>query len=677
MIRSGLFALFYFFAFTLFSHSSNIDSLLQVISLHESQNDEAGKTQVIIELARAYNAQHSKQWDTLSQNQSIRYYKQAISRFTDSGDSMLYAKLLFECGILVQMKRDYHELALPYFEKAAHIFEKSKDETALIQCYNAIGSGWVSLGDMDRALLYHRKARDLVKGLKDPDLLARQSISLGISFINMKEHEEAKWMFQEALEAATKIKNLELIAACHLYLGGNYIDNKEVTELELETGKKHLDEAYELYTKMGNEYAKTYVNVYYASYYCSKDDYPTALIHSQNYISYIKPRGELEPLSSAYFQRGIIFHSLQKWDSAAFYFSNTLNIAKKGGNKVIASQAYDKLYQLEKERRNYPEALGYHEQFVVYKDSIYNEKMQRIFGEESIKQNVEGEQKARKEAESEAKVLSKQNTFYLLIVCSLIIILLVGGYLYDQLRKTRKQLELQNVQLADLNATKDKFFSIIAHDIRSPISALEGVGEQMTYYLKKNDSQKLTRLSDRIENTAKRLNNLLDNLLSWALVQKGMIPYHPTPLAVKSAVQENLELYEEVAKLKNIRLINEVNEQIHVYADIRAVATIFRNLINNAIKFTPSGGEVKITTEKKLDKVYININDTGTGIAAEKLDELFGLNIHRKKGTAGEKGTGLGLILCKDLVSLNKGSIKVMSEFGKGSSFIVALPQMK
>jgi signal transduction histidine kinase len=154
-----------------------------------------------------------------------------------------------------------------------------------------------------------------------------------------------------------------------------------------------------------------------------------------------------------------------------------------------------------------------------------------------------------------------------------------------------------------------------------------------------------------------------------------MIPYNPKAVDIQSVAQENIELFTPVAEAKNITLKNEILTTSPVFSDESALQTIIRNLVNNAIKFTPEGGEVSISTEEKGDKIFIKINDTGTGIAADKLEKLFSLNKQSSKGTAGEKGSGLGLMLCKELVELNKGTIQAISELGKGSSFVFSLPR--
>ena len=158
----------------------------------------------------------------------------------------------------------------------------------------------------------------------------------------------------------------------------------------------------------------------------------------------------------------------------------------------------------------------------------------------------------------------------------LLAILGIVTYFFFRLRKIQRQLETQNDQLNQLNQTKDKFFGIIAHDIRSPIVALDGIGQQMDFFLKKKDPTKLNRLTNLIDGTTKRLNQLLDNLLNWALLQTGVIPYRPTKINVSETVDEIIQLFAPTATVKNIKLENNTLQNQGVYADPTAFRTILR-----------------------------------------------------------------------------------------------------
>ncbi len=185
----------------------------------------------------------------------------------------------------------------------------------------------------------------------------------------------------------------------------------------------------------------------------------------------------------------------------------------------------------------------------------------------------------------------------------------------------------------------------------------------------------MQKISDLIAKSATNLSGLLDNLLSWALLNRGMIPYSPEPLALANEAATNFKIHENAAAAKNIQLENNIPQNLKVSADRNALQAIFRNLVGNAVKFTPNEGRVTLGCIEKDSQVFITVNDTGTGIATEKLDKLFTLEKRSEHGTAGEKGAGLGLLLCKELVEMNQGILRVFSVQGEGSRFEFSLPK--
>ena len=283
-------------------------------------------------------------------------------------------------------------------------------------------------------------------------------------------------------------------------------------------------------------------------------------------------------------------------------------------------------------------------------------------------------QQEKEAATLQAQLLQSRNQLYLIVALALLLLLAVGGYLFAQLRKAKQSLENKNQELEDLNATKDRFFGIIGHDLRSPLLALESVGNQMEYHLRKGNTDKLVNLSKLMDTTTHRLTGLLDNLLNWALTQQGTLPNNPRPLHMRELSQQVLDMFALHAANKQITLENAIPDDLRVHADDTGMRTILRNLISNAIKFTPQGGQVRLSAKKEGSQVRVQIKDTGIGIPGEHLEHLFELKKERKAGTDGERGTGLGLVLVKELTSLNQGELLIDSEEGKGTAFTVRLP---
>jgi two-component system, sensor histidine kinase and response regulator len=248
--------------------------------------------------------------------------------------------------------------------------------------------------------------------------------------------------------------------------------------------------------------------------------------------------------------------------------------------------------------------------------------------------------------------------------------------LEQQVRDRTAELERQKHQLADLNASKDKFFSIISHDLRSPFNALLGFSQLLSDNLDRYTFEEIRQKVDRIRLSSENLYALLENLLTWSRIQRGAMEHDPEKLVLVEIVEDILDLFTSKSEEKQIELNRSVPETLVAYADYNMIHTVIRNLVSNAMKFTPTGGHIRIEANAHQDNgVEMAVTDTGIGIQPEDLEKLFRIDMqYTNPGTAGEKGTGLGLSLCKDLVEKNGGRIWVESEVGKGTSFRFTLP---
>ena len=245
----------------------------------------------------------------------------------------------------------------------------------------------------------------------------------------------------------------------------------------------------------------------------------------------------------------------------------------------------------------------------------------------------------------------------------------------DDKNNAIKALEKSDAKLKESNDTKDKFFSIIAHDLRSPFNNILGFSELLVENLNKFEAAETEKYLVIINSSANNTLILLDNLLNWAKSQSGRIIFNPKKIIFSNVILEIIKLKKSLAKAKNISLNYFSSDEIEVYADENMLRTVLRNLISNAIKFTQFGGNIRVYAILKQDRVEITVSDSGVGINEEVRNKLFSLETNETTiGTANEKGSGLGLILCKEFVEKHGGKIWVESEEGKGSDFKFTLP---
>lgn len=241
-------------------------------------------------------------------------------------------------------------------------------------------------------------------------------------------------------------------------------------------------------------------------------------------------------------------------------------------------------------------------------------------------------------------------------------------------RNAEVQLQKYSEELKEINATKDKYFSIIAHDLKSPFNSIIGLSDIIKNEAGELEISALSQYSSIINSTAINTYRLLENLLDWARIQQSQMPFQPVSLVLKTITNEVIALMIEKANSKMIAVINFIPDQIIITADKNMLETILRNLLSNALKFTNQNGKIELKAIERESEIEISISDTGIGINTEDLDKIFktGSNF-TKKGTQNEKGTGLGLLLCKEFVEIHKGRIWVESIEGRGSTFAFTL----
>lgn len=244
-----------------------------------------------------------------------------------------------------------------------------------------------------------------------------------------------------------------------------------------------------------------------------------------------------------------------------------------------------------------------------------------------------------------------------------------------ELKKSRDELREKNKELQQLNANKDKFFSIISHDLKSPFQGLLGLTELLKEDIETMSGEDIRQFVTMIHDSAHNLLNLLENLLEWSILESNKKNFKPGSNDLSIIIDKNIQLHSANISRKNITLENRISESVTGWFDYHMIQTVVQNLLSNAIKYTPEGGQITLTGGKEQSQIYLKVSDSGIGMDQETIQSLFQIDkVSSRAGTGNEKGTGLGLIICKELVEKNEGDIKVESVPEKGSVFTVTLP---
>lgn len=383
---------------------------------------------------------------------------------------------------------------------------------------------------------------------------------------------------------------------------------------------------------------------------------------------------------------GLVYLRLHNLNKAIELFQASGEESKKLNLREVLKESYRGLAQGYSELGNYQLAFKNQQLYTNLKDSLLNWEttqqalVTRLRFEEEKREAKIAELELANQHERNENLLHKVLFTIVLIFMAAVIILIVLNSKQRAkrnilLKEKNEEIANQNRQLKEANDIRDKIFSIIGHDLRSPLVSLAGLLRMVVRKEISDDEFKIfaPKLYDLVTGT----NETLENLLQWANAQMTGWSHNPSTLALHHHVSKCVNLFTETAKSKAISMTNHIDEQYQVVADPIQLELIIRNLIHNAIKFSSNGGSVKITSYRTDEFIELRVADNGTGMSTDHVENLFsGQSAKTSRGTQGERGTGLGLILCKEMVETNGGRIFVSSEEGKGSTFHVLLKAM-
>jgi signal transduction histidine kinase len=338
-------------------------------------------------------------------------------------------------------------------------------------------------------------------------------------------------------------------------------------------------------------------------------------------------------------------------------------IAEETGHKQVLKEVYHIRSFVEEERGDFASALVYFKKYKILETDLFNEKTVNQLQEYEVRY-----QTAQKDLELERRQaeINQHKTRQTIFIGGLSIAVLVLLLLTVIIRNGKHR----NRELAKNNAFKDKLFSIISHDLRNPATAQRNSLKLLIDNENKWDMPIICEAHKKLFKSADGLVELLQNLLNWAQLQTGRQSFHPLSFDLVKALQPDINVIQDVIERKNITFETEMPQYALVTGDKNMLATVVRNLLVNAVKFTSTGGEVSLRIDKDGEKYTVSVSDTGIGMSAEQIQHLF--HIDRKQshiGTAGEIGSGLGLIVCKELLEKHGSTLHIESEMEVGSRF--------
>jgi len=590
-------------------------------------------------------------------------------------------------NILVNLATLYQSISLErmnsYYNEAIKIAAELKDEELLKSVYYKFGKDYYMLAKYDLAVASLLKGLDLAEKTPTNSLKIKLMYLLGIINRDTKNYDKSYTYFKQAANDAFAINE-----TTDYLLSRNEIANLLYIQKKYNEALKEKKNILDVAKEKNNAFVIL----------CCSHDIGIILEEIGNKREALKYYLESNKIENnmnypreiiiGYLSTARVYNELGEYGNAIEFCQKSLRLAQKHNIRKEIMDATELLSNIYAAKSDFPEAYNYLARARVLKDSIFTEESSKQLNELQTKYETE---RKNKEIEYLKEVQESQSNLRNLLVIVILLILIIAFIIYRQLLQKRKTasllqskndaLENANIKLAEsetnlkeLNATKDKFFSIISHDLRNPFISIIGMSDILIEDFNDLADEERINFIRQINSAGKFTHHLLENLLNWAGMQTSRITVSKTNFNLQDLIDEIIHLNSSNAKIKSIELLSSVEENSFVYADRFMIDTVIRNLVSNSIKFTNQGGKVRVASGKKDDKIIITIEDNGIGIHENNLKKLFHIeNQVKSKGTAGESGSGLGLILCKEFVEKNDGTLKVESEHGKGSRFIITL----
>lgn len=628
-----------------------------LMQLGEKIHDEQAVADAYINMAGPYSMR--TKYDSALYYLSIGYNKAEKIKF-----AMGMGRSLVNMGYIYDRLDDQRE-AIKYYSQALDIFKKNKIQRGVDQCNNNIGSLYYDFSEFKIAESYFSECLKSYTKSNDKAGIASALYGVGNCAQSLGRDQEALEYFNQSMSIRQEMSNPNGIALTHRGLGIVYMHLKQYN-----TALEHLNAGLEIVKKLGDKYEETAILKIIVETYVAMKDYPKA------------DKFAMENLKLSY--------SLK--------------------SKMMVLIALRELVTIHKNQNNLQKAFDFQSKYVATQDSVQAERTLKDITlveisrmrNENADLSKNNQDISSKNTDYKERITHYSNVIVITsIVLGFVILLLLMLYhrnlekqatnkiLLEQKEEIANinheletineelttQMELtntQNTELERLNDIKNKFFSIISHDIRGPLVTLRSLFG--VYRTGNITDDELRMLLAQLEETILSTSAFLDNLLEWSKSQLEGIVINPVDFNITGCIAENIHLFESQASMKGLKISNLATNAVMVHADQNMIRLVIRNLLSNSVKFCNPGDAITLNAEVKDGKALISVHDTGPGISDADREKLFSLEHVVSTGTQGEKGNHLGLILCRDMVLQNKGNIWLDTHGDEGTTFFIELP---
>ncbi len=574
---------------------------------------------------------------------AFKYYSRSLGYSNPIGLEIEISKSLNYMG-LIYWKWSEYALALDFFIKSLKIKEKLKDQFEIVVSLNNIANIYNELSNYKLALEYALRALSIAQKINDKYGTGRALNIIGVTYFKLNDFKKAEESQFKSIEVKESVGDISGLGFSYNDLGNIY------------RGTKQYSKALEFYNKS---------------------------------LSYRRKLNDHYGIANLMNAIGKVYLEIGNYEKSKNYLSESMRLASNENLKDVVKNNYLSFSSLYERQGNNIKALSYYKLYSAIKDSIFNVDNIKRIAQLQVRNEFEEKEREiellKKERRIQSLEVGRQKTQITILIIVLVVVALIILSVFLRIRyvhrtnkileEKNKEIQLRENELLEANSTKDKFISIIAHDLRSPFTGLLGMSQILIDGFEYLPKEKVRSFLKEFRASIVYLLDLIENLLNWARLQSGRMEFTPEKLNLNEEAQKIINLLTMNASVKHITLSNKVDKDFYVLADMNMIDSVIQNLTANAIKFTKPEGNIKISAECKDGFIEVTISDNGIGIPPEALENIFSSSITRQ-GTDKEKGSGLGLALCKDFVKKNGGKIWIKSELNKGTTIFFSLKKI-
>ncbi len=615
--------------------------------------------------------------------QAMNYYETALDYYRRNNIAEGASKCLNNIGIIYKNQGKYVE-ALRVYNESIAIIDAEKVPMQVAQGYINMGNVFVYLGTYEQALDYFERSREIAEKEGSIQNLALILINSGVVLNKCNNFQKAAEYYHRALDMFRSIDDRIQVSNCLINIGTNLSSMGNHSE-----GLEYVKQGMEMKVELGDRKAISNCLIHMAEIHTKMEEYERASELLAEAIPVKEELGDMEALARCYLGLAQISFEDGDYKKAGDLSDRALKTAAELGSLEHLATGYAIKRDIALALNNYRAAYDFESMHNLYHDSVLNEANSKAAMEMEFRHRsraLENENNNLKiQSELSAQLMKKKNALmrsFAGMAILLAALLILGVYFFRRMRLSSMKLEeknlvitRQNMELDNMNRTKDRMMSIIAHDLRGTMgNQITAIDVLHRVEISGNKDFDRKKLMSNLKNSASYSLELLENLLHWSRLEENSNHFHPDRINLSYIMAGCVALFDETAMMKKLEVKSEIAGDIEINGDRIMLEVIFRNLLSNAIKFSETGGRITVSAQDESSHILVKIADNGVGMTKERIDKILNNGGFTSRGTANEKGAGIGMTLVREFTAIHKGTLLITSEPGAGTSISLSFP---